>query len=148
MPHHIPLRWRLRLLVLVVTCLGLSSAAAPLPVSAAAGGCRADPKVWLSNGMKLTMTISIATDASQVRLVTYIVHAPRGLQVEKIVYTGGALKDKERTTVLFDRPSGYVIETRADLGGTVAAMTANAVAENDKRALTGSSASPLVFQFP
>jgi hypothetical protein len=50
--------------------------------------------------------------------------------------------------VLFDRTSGYVIEARADLGVMVARVTINAAVENDKRSLTGSSTSTLVFQFP
>jgi hypothetical protein len=148
MLYHIFARWFLRTLVVGSICLGLGIMAGPLPASAATGGCRADPKVWLSNGMKLTMTIDLTADASLVKTVTYTVHAPRGLSVDRIVYTGGALQAKERVVLVFDRQSGYVIETRADLGGTVAAMTANAAAANDKRALTGSSASPLVFQFP
>jgi hypothetical protein len=35
------------------------------------------------------------------------IFARPGLAVDKIVYTGGALKDKERAVRLFDRPSGY-----------------------------------------
>src|SRR4051794_28963160 len=69
--------------------------------------CRGDPKVYLSNGTKVTMTASIAADASQVKLVTYTLHAPHGTSVDTVVYTGGDLKDKERVVVVFDRASGY-----------------------------------------
>lgn len=61
MQNHIPVRWRLRMLALFIICLG--SMAGPLAASAAAGGCRADPKAWLSNDMKLTMTIGLSVDA-------------------------------------------------------------------------------------
>jgi hypothetical protein len=144
MQHHIPVRWLLHVIALVITCLGLSA----LPASAAVSGCRADPIVWLSNGTKLTMTASIAADPSQVQMITYTLHAPRGLTVKQIVYTGGVLQAKERVVMLFDRASGYVIETRVDMGKTVASVTATAAVGYTTRALSGSSASALVFQFP
>jgi hypothetical protein len=144
MQHHIPVRWLLRALALVITCVGLSA----MPASAAVSGCRADPIVWLSNGTSLRMTVSIAADVSQVQMITYTVHAPRGLTVKSIVYTGGALQAKERVVMLFDRTSGYVIETRVDLGKTVASVTATAAVGYTTRTLSGSSTSPLVFQFP
>lgn len=116
--------------------------------AAIVSGCRGDPKVWLSNGTKVTMTASIAADASQVKTVTYTLHAPRGVTVDKIVYTGGDLKDKERVIVLFDRVSGYQIVARADLGTTVASVTINATVEKDARSITATSSNPIVFVFP
>jgi hypothetical protein len=110
--------------------------------------CRGDPKVWLSNGTKVTMTASIAADASQVKMVTYTLHAPRGTSVTKVVYTGGALSGKERVIVVFDRVSGYQIVARADLGTAVAPVTINATVENDKRSVTASSSNSIVFVFP
>jgi hypothetical protein len=110
--------------------------------------CRGDPIVWLSNGTKVTMIASIAADASQVKLVTYTLHAPRGTSVDKVVYTGGALSGKERVMVVFDRVSGYQIVARADLGTTVAPVTINAMVENDKRSITATSSSSIVFVFP
>jgi hypothetical protein len=110
--------------------------------------CRGDPIVWLSNGTKVTMTAQIAADASEVKLVTYTVHAPRDVSVDKVVYTGGALKDKERVVVVFDRVSGYLIEARADLGTTAAQVTINARLERDARSATATSTSSIVFVFP
>jgi hypothetical protein len=110
--------------------------------------CRGDPIVWLSNGTKVTMIASIAADASQVKMVTYTLHAPRGTTVTNIVYTGGALSGKERVIVLFDRASGYLIEARADLGTTVAPVTITATVEKDTRSITASSSSSIVFVFP
>jgi len=94
------------------------------------------------------MIADIAADASQVKMVTYTLHAPRGGMVNQVVYTGGALKDKERVTVLFDRVSGYQIEARTDLGTTVASVTITATVENEKRSITGTSSSSIVFVFP
>jgi hypothetical protein len=138
----------LRLLGMLLVCCGIGLAVGPLPANAAVGGCRADPKVWLFNGKKITMMASIAADASQVKTVTYTVHVPRGVTIDKVVYTGGALKDKEWVLVLFDRVSGYQIEARADLAIRVAPVTITAAVENDKRTLTASSTNTLVFQFP
>lgn len=51
--------------------------------------------------------------------------------------------------MLFDRTSGYLIETRTNLvRGVAASITANTAVENDKRALTGSSTSALISPFP
>jgi hypothetical protein len=69
------LRWLLS--VILVACLALILE--PSSAGAAVSGCRGDPIVWLSNGTKLTMIASIAADPSQIKLVTYTVHAPRGL---------------------------------------------------------------------
>jgi len=130
------------LLGLMLSMQGVEQAAAIVQ------GCRSDPIIWLSNGTKVTMIADIAADASQVKMVTYTLHAPRGGTVNQVVYTGGALKDKERVTVLFDRVSGYQIEARTDLGTTVASVTITATVENEKRSITGTSSSSIVFVFP
>jgi hypothetical protein len=143
-PRHVQqlmMRWGL-LIGLLLSLLATGSA------SAAFKGCRGDPKVWLSNGVKLTMTASIAADASQVKMVTYTVHVPRGLKVEKIVYTGGALTDKERVVMVFDRTSGYQIKTRSELYWGMAPVTINVIWENVRRSLTASSSTGIVFLFP
>jgi hypothetical protein len=111
-------------------------------------GCRGDPKVWLSNGVKVTTAASIAAPPSQVEMVTYILHVPRGVTVQRVVFTGGVLKDKERVVVVPDRASGYRIEARANLGGRVAPVTIFAAVGNDRRSITASSTSTIVFRFP
>jgi hypothetical protein len=127
---------------LLWSILGAESAAA-IVVS-----CRADPIVWLSNGTKVTMTASIAADASQVNLITYTVHAPRGLAAAKVVYTGGALQNKERVVTLFDRASGYQIEMVVNLRSTAASTTLSATVGNTSASIAGSSAKSLVLVFP
>jgi hypothetical protein len=148
MQSHVPVRRLLRALALVLSCLCLTITVAPPTASAAVSGCRADPIAWLSNETRLAMTVSIAADPSQVQMITYTVHAPRGLATKSIVYTGGALQAKERVVMFFDRTSGYTIEMRVDLGKTVAAVTATAAVGYDFRTLSGSSSTPLLFQFP
>jgi hypothetical protein len=119
-----------------------------LEVSAGLRACRGDPIVWLSNGAKVTITANIAADASQVKLITYTVHAPRSLSVRSVVYTGGALQDKERVVVLFDRTSGYQIEVVTTLVSTVAPVTINAAVGYTRQALTAPSTTKIVFLFP
>jgi hypothetical protein len=119
-----------------------------LEASAGLRVCRGDPVVWLSNGVIVTMTASIAADASQVKLITYIVHAPRSLSVRSIIYTGGVLKDKEQVNVVFDRASGYQIEVVTTLVATVAPVTINATVGNTRQTLTAPSTTKIVFLFP
>jgi hypothetical protein len=116
-------------------------------VSAAVSGCRGDPIVWLSNGTKLTMIASIAADASQVTMITYTVHAPRGLSVNQVVYTGGVLAGKERVVVLFDRTSGYQVEARAEVGSKLVPVSITVMVENVMRSLTTSGTNTLTFTF-
>jgi hypothetical protein len=130
------------LLGLLLSLQGVEQAAALVRA------CRGDPIVWLSNGTKVTMIASIAADASQVKMVTYTLHAPRGASVTKVLYTGGVLQGKERVIVLFDRVSGYQIEARADLGTTVALVTIKAMVESYMRSITAISTSSIVFVFP
>jgi hypothetical protein len=94
------------------------------------------------------MTASIATDASQVKLITYTVHAPRGLSVRSIIYTGGVLKDKEQVNVVFDRASGYQTEVVTTLAATVAPVTINAAVGSTRQTLTAPSTTKIVFLFP
>jgi hypothetical protein len=119
-----------------------------LEASAAIRICRGDPIVWLSNGTRIGMTTSIATDASQVKMVTYTVHAPRGLALSKVVYTGGPLANKERVVVLFDRSSGYQIEVVTDLVGAATWVTIDAGVNSAKRSVTASSTKKIVLLFP
>src|ERR1700712_918614 len=110
-----PLR---RLLSILLVCLGIGLATGAPSAFAAVGGCRADPKVWLSNGAKVTMSASITADASAVKVVIYTVHVPRGVTMTSVVFTGGVLKDKERVVVVADRTSGYQLSTVTDMGTT------------------------------
>jgi hypothetical protein len=139
--------WR-RVSAVVLLVGMLLSAALAQQVTAGMRACRADPIVWLSNGAKVTMKARIAADASQVKLITYTVHAPRGLSLTHIVYTGGALKGKERVIMLFDRTSGYTIEVVANTGATVTPVTIVTAVGNTRRMLTMPSNTKIVFSFP
>jgi hypothetical protein len=150
------LRWR-AIVMLALLAGAIVSVGFMQEADAAIRACRADPLVWLSNGTTLTIAASITADASQVKLITYTVHAPRGLTVSQVVYTGGPLQDKERVNVVFDRTSGYQIEVVTDLGATVASVTIDAVVASmtkdaavdvARRSLTALSTSKIVLSFP
>jgi hypothetical protein len=143
--HH--RRWR-TIVVLALLACAILGANFMQEASAAIRICRGDPRVWLSNGTQIAMTATIGADASQVKLITYTVHVPRGLSVTKVVYTGGALANKERVVVLFDRTSGYQIEAVTTLVGTVASVTIDATVNTTKRSLTAPSTTKIVILFP
>lgn len=138
-------RFRFLLSAILMLCFGIIVDAPS--ASAAISGCRGDPIVWLSDGTKLTMIANIAADPSQVTMITYTVHAPRGLSVTQVVYTGGVLAGKERVVVLFDRTSGYQVEARAEVGSKLVPVTITVMVENVMRSLTSSGTNTLTFTF-
>lgn len=76
--------------------------------SAGLDACRVDPIVWLSDGSVVSLTARVATSASNVERIDYVLYAPRGVQVVKVVYTGGALRDKENVMLVADNPAGIL----------------------------------------
>jgi hypothetical protein len=74
-------------------------------VSAALVKCRTDPIFMLSNGDKLTVTLDISADAMSIRNVTYLIHVPAGVTVQRVTYTGGGLGTKEMYKVYQDSPA-------------------------------------------
>jgi hypothetical protein len=138
-------RFQSILSIILIACLGIVLGAPS--ASAAVSGCRTDPKVWLSDGTKLTMIASVAADPNQVRMITYTVHVPRGLSVSQILYTGGALAGKERVVVLFDRTSGYHIDAYADVGTKIIPVTISVTVEKVLQSQTRYGTGTLTFMF-
>lgn len=98
----------------------------PLTVAAAIRSCRADPIVWLSNGDTIQMTVEIAADVADVQGILYTLHAPVGVTVDRIVYTGGALQNKEEVVFVADQaPGHYVTDTVVTARGKGKPVTAN-----------------------
>ncbi len=94
---------RLSIILLLVAVL----LAAPVSTaSAALRTCRTDPIVMLSDGHKVSLSVTMATDPSNVSEITYTLHVPQGAAVTKIVYTGGAFAKKEKVAVLADQQPG------------------------------------------
>lgn len=123
---HVYANRRQRAIILMIALFAILGIYAQT-VSAAYRGCRADPIVWLSNGAKIQMMVQAQSDASSIDRIVYTVHAPVGTAVERTVYTGGALADKEEVVFVADMPSGqYTIDTlviSAETGIDVIAST-------------------------
>ncbi len=77
------------------------------PAEARFSSCATDPLVFLSNGDWVQITARIQTDASNVRQVSYTLHAPSGVTVSRIVYTGGVFAHKETFAFLNDSDSDH-----------------------------------------
>ncbi len=108
MPKIATKTYRTWILLFVVVLL----AAFPVStVSAALRTCRTDPIVSLSDGHKVSLSATIATDAANVNMIHYTLHVPRGVTVTNVVFTS-AFASKEMIMVWFDQPAGtYETET-------------------------------------
>ena len=60
----------------------------PAPAAnAALAGCRADPLFLLSDGTILDVSVAIETDVTNVDLIQYVVHGPRGVRLVAAIST-------------------------------------------------------------
>ena len=64
--------------------------------------CRTDPKFYLSNGDKLTIVLDISAASSDVLYANYVLHLPRGVTVQQVVYTAGGIGEYETYSVVND----------------------------------------------
>ena len=102
---------------------GLLAGAVPAPAAhAALARCSSDPIVYLSTGMKVDLTATLATDRSNVKRITYVLHVPAGAQVTRVVYTAGELGHKEAVTVLDDATGPYTADSVAETYASSAAV--------------------------
>ena len=73
--------------------------------------CRTDPIVHLSDGTHLQMRTQIEDGARDVQSVVYTIHAPRGVAIRHVVYTGAGLSGKESVKLVDDSTTGYSTDT-------------------------------------
>ena len=94
--------------VLLALIFALSVVALPGQSHAAMTGCRGDPFIQLSNGMKIQLTIALNVDVSSVVDITYTVHAPVGTVATSTAMaqasTTNNLASKEHVIMLYDLP--------------------------------------------
>lgn len=112
---------RLSRLALGAALVAATLAAGPWtahPAGATWSSCGGDPIVWLSNGDKITMQVTINDAATDIQNVTYLVHGPVGTTVSQITYTGGALSGLESVQFVADDPSGTYDTTTLVTTGT------------------------------
>ncbi len=80
---------------------------------AAAGGCRSDPIVLLSDGTILDISADIGTAVSNVREIHYVVHGPREVRLVSAISTPTlGFQGKETFTYYADAAANqYITET-------------------------------------
>lgn len=103
-------------ILLTSALLGAGLLIGPLgihPVGATFSTCTTDPKVFVSNGTKVTITPQINDDASDVSSIVYTVHGPVGTNATNVVYTGSVFTGKETVVYVADQPGSttYLIDT-------------------------------------
>ena len=93
---------------------GLLVTSSAAPAHAALARCGSDPIVYLSNGMKVDLTATLATDRANVKQIAYQLHVPAGARATRVVYTTGELGRKEVVTVVDDAAGPYVTDSIAE----------------------------------
>ena len=86
--------------------------------------CRGDPIVVLSDKRVVRMTVEVAVGAEDVDVIVYTLRVPRGVTAKEIVYTGGALSDKERITIVDDQAGPNLYTTTTIVQTTAASQAA------------------------
>ena len=104
-----PVVWSI--LLAAVALLMLTTSA-----QAAAGGCRSDPVLLLSDLTVVDLSASIDTDISNVNSVTYTFHAPRGVKLLAAVNTSRYYDDNPSNTYTSDT----VVDTTINKVGVTA----------------------------
>jgi hypothetical protein len=87
--------------------------------------CRSDPVVVLSNLATIDLSANIGDDLSDVRSVTYVIHAPIGTRATAIIPTDGLIGLKERTLFYADNARDtYTFTTTVTTGQGGVSVTA------------------------
>lgn len=94
----------LRALVAALLLSGLVSAFVPRLAFADIVLRRDEPVVHLSNGQLVQIHTAVADDASDVRSITYTLHAPTGTRVTSVEYSQHAFGGKEHLNFFADNP--------------------------------------------
>ncbi len=97
----------------------------------AAGGCRSDPIVTLSNGLVVHLSATIYDTASDINTVTYTLHAPVGTKVVSVVYPVDPNNIPQTFNFYADNPAGtWDSYTYVDTKTTGLSVTATAEVNN------------------
>ena len=127
-----PVVWSI--LLAAVALLMLTTSA-----QAAAGGCRSDPVLLLSDLTVVDLSASIDTDISNVNSVTYTFHAPRGVKLLAAVNTS-IFGNKEVIRYYDDNPSNtYTSDTVVDTTINKVGVTATTLIGLRSKSVSGLS---------
>ncbi len=113
--------------------------------------CRADPKVELSNGIKLNLGVSIAANQQDVTQVIYELHVPVGVSLRKTVKTSGWASSIETFTYVADQqPGQYYVTTTVHTRLGDAVVSAYTTVKSDGKTtytVSGLEGQPLTASF-
>ena len=97
----------------------------------AAGACRSDPIVTLSNGLVVHLSATVYDAPSDITAITYTMHAPVGTSVVSVVYPPDPNNIPQTFQFYADNPAGawdsytYVNTKTTGIGVTATAEVAN-----------------------
>jgi hypothetical protein len=117
---------RIQLLIILVLLCSLPT------IAYASLLCRSDPRVDLSNGVRLNIGVSIAARVQDITRVSYEVHVPRGVSMTNTIHTPGWATNIETFTLVADQAADqYSVSTvvRTRLGN--AQVVAYSIVKND-----------------
>lgn len=134
---------------LFAVVLLLSGFALPIHVArAGVRSCRTDPLVWLSNDQIVQMSATISADPSDVRLVTYTLHAPAGTSITRVQYTGNPFTNKEQVVFVADLPADhYTTDTIVNTGDLSVPVVATSAVYPLADSVAGLSGSHMPLDF-
>ena len=137
---------------IAVVLLGLFAVVAlhPTPTAqAAAVSCRRDPIVWMSDGTKVQMVVTIASNIADVQNILYTVHTPSGVVPTKIVYPGGKKASIEQVKFVQDQtPHNYSLDVLVTTTTSGILVTVDAKRESQKFSQSGISGKPIGVALP
>ncbi len=109
--RRVSLKLRLTIAVLIALCLVVAQ------VSAASMSCRSDPIVFLSDGIKLQIGVTVETSLADLVSIQYQVHVPANVTMNRVIYTPQWARNKESVTIVADQPADkYVVLTLVKTG--------------------------------
>jgi hypothetical protein len=94
------------ILGVVLTLAGLGMALARPVGTQAVSACRSDPYITLSNGKVVQLAATISDTVTDVKQVTYVLHAPKGTTVVAVSYSGDLAANLEKFTFYADDAAG------------------------------------------
>jgi hypothetical protein len=122
---------RLTVALLIALCLVVAQ------VNAASMTCRSDPIIFLSDGIKLQIGVTVETSVNDLISIQYQVHVPANVTMNRVIYTPQWARNKENVVIIADQPANsYKIYTLVRTGTANVATTINSMKFGNRDGLT------------
>ncbi len=122
---------RLTVALLIALCLVIAQ------VNAASMTCRSDPIIFLSDGIKLQIGVTVETSLADLVSIQYQVHVPANVTMNRVIYTPQWARNKESVTIIADQPANrYMILTLVTTGTASVPTTINSMKFGNRDGLT------------